>query len=118
YLTHLLTVYSSTILLPVFFFFIIRRPLISTLFPYTTLFRSPGSLMAVIVSSHITKRGPVISGDIVHIVLVQTNPGYGPNPGHPRSEERRVGKGCTCRSSSGPDNREIQSRRRHAQMTG
>jgi hypothetical protein len=42
----------------------------------------PG-LMAVIVSSHITKRGPVISGDVVHIILVQANPGYGPNPGHP-----------------------------------
>jgi hypothetical protein len=40
------------------------------------------SMMAVIVSSHISKRGPVISGDIVHIVMVQTNPGYGPNPGH------------------------------------
>jgi hypothetical protein len=40
------------------------------------------SLMAVIVSSHISKRGPVTSGDIVHIVLVRTNPGYGPNPGH------------------------------------
>ena len=39
--------------------------------------------MAVIVASHIVKRGPVISGDIVHIVLVRTNPGYGPNPGHP-----------------------------------
>jgi hypothetical protein len=38
--------------------------------------------MAVIVSSHITKSGPVISGNIVHIVLVRTNPGYGPNPGH------------------------------------
>jgi hypothetical protein len=44
---------------------------------------APNTLMAVIVSSHITKRGPVISGDIVHIVLVRTNPGYGPNPGHP-----------------------------------
>ena len=41
------------------------------------------SMMAVIVASHITKRGPVISGDIVHIVLVTTNAGYGPNPGHP-----------------------------------
>lgn len=41
------------------------------------------ALMAVIVSNHITKRGPVISGNIVHIVLVRTNPGYGPNPGHP-----------------------------------
>jgi hypothetical protein len=41
------------------------------------------SVMAVIVASHITKRGPVISGDIVHIVLVRTNAGYGPNPGHP-----------------------------------
>jgi len=42
----------------------------------------PG-MMLVIVSSHITKNGAVISGDIVHIVLVKTNPGYGPNPGHP-----------------------------------
>jgi Bacterial Ig-like domain (group 1) len=42
-----------------------------------------GTVMAVIVASHITKKGPVISGDIVHIVLVRTNPGYGPNPGHP-----------------------------------
>jgi hypothetical protein len=42
----------------------------------------PG-MMAVIVTAHVTKRGPVISGDIVHIVLVRTNPGYGPNPGHP-----------------------------------
>ena len=44
--------------------------------------RTVPGMMAVIVSSHITKRGPVISGDIVHIVLVRTNPGYGPNPGH------------------------------------
>jgi hypothetical protein len=38
--------------------------------------------MAVIVGSHIVKKGPVISGDIVHIVLVRTNCGFGP-PGHP-----------------------------------
>ena len=42
-----------------------------------------GTVMAVIVSSHITKNGPVISGDIVHIIMVRTSPGYGPNPGHP-----------------------------------
>jgi hypothetical protein len=41
------------------------------------------AVMAVIVASHIMKRGPVVSGDIVHIILVRTNPGYGPNPGHP-----------------------------------
>ena len=41
------------------------------------------SLMGVIVSSHITKSGSTISGDIVHIVVVQTNPGYQPDPGHP-----------------------------------
>lgn len=44
--------------------------------------RTVPNRMAVIVASHITKKGAVISGDIVHIVLVQTNPGYGPNPGH------------------------------------
>jgi uncharacterized repeat protein (TIGR01451 family) len=40
------------------------------------------ALMAVIVSSSISKSGPTISGDTVHVVLVQTNPGYQPNPGH------------------------------------
>jgi hypothetical protein len=41
------------------------------------------TMMAVIVSSNITKRGSTISGNILHIVLVRTNGGYGPNPGHP-----------------------------------
>jgi hypothetical protein len=40
------------------------------------------ALIAVIVSSSIGKSGPTISGDTVQIVLVQTNPGYQPNPGH------------------------------------
>jgi Bacterial Ig-like domain (group 1) len=44
---------------------------------------APNSLMAVIVSSWVTKRGSVISGNVLHIVLVRVNPGYGPNPGHP-----------------------------------
>lgn len=38
--------------------------------------------MAVIVSSHVGKSGPTISGDILHIVVVKTDPGYGPDPGH------------------------------------
>ncbi|MGQ0761524.1 MAG: thrombospondin type 3 repeat-containing protein [Acidobacteriota bacterium] len=38
--------------------------------------------MAVIVSSSITQNGSVISGDIQRIIVVKTNPGYGPNPGH------------------------------------
>ena len=40
------------------------------------------SLMAVLVSSSIDKSGSTISGNTVHVVLVQTNPGYQPNPGH------------------------------------
>ncbi len=39
--------------------------------------------MAVIVSSAINKNGTVISGDIKKIIVVRTNPGYGPSPGHP-----------------------------------
>ncbi len=45
----------------------------------------PGPLpayMAVIVSSSISKSGSTISGDTRHIVIVKTNPGYAPNPGH------------------------------------
>jgi len=40
------------------------------------------SVMAVIVSSSIDKSGSTISGDTVHMVVVRTNPGYAPNPGH------------------------------------
>jgi uncharacterized repeat protein (TIGR01451 family) len=39
--------------------------------------------MAVIVSSSITKTGSTIHGDTVHMVIVRTNPGYEPDPGHP-----------------------------------
>jgi hypothetical protein len=38
--------------------------------------------MAVIVSSSVSQTGPVISGNVVHMVVVKTNPGYAGNPGH------------------------------------
>ncbi|HEV2035956.1 MAG TPA: hypothetical protein VGU71_17475, partial [Candidatus Dormibacteraeota bacterium] len=38
--------------------------------------------MAVIVTSSADKSGSTISGNTVHIVVVQTNPGYASNPGH------------------------------------
>jgi hypothetical protein len=41
------------------------------------------SYMGVIVSSNVTKSGSTISGDIAKIVVVTTDPGYGPSPGHP-----------------------------------
>jgi hypothetical protein len=44
--------------------------------------KSVSPYMAVIVASHVTKSGPTISGDVVGIVVVKTDPGYGPNPGH------------------------------------
>jgi hypothetical protein len=43
------------------------------------------SYMGVIVSSHVTKSGSTISGDIPEIVVVKTNPGYSNDPGHPGS---------------------------------
>ena len=38
--------------------------------------------MTVIVSSLITKSGPIESGDIPKMVIIHTDPGYEPNPGH------------------------------------
>jgi hypothetical protein len=38
--------------------------------------------MGVAVSSSISKSGSAISGNIISIVVVVTDPGYGPNPGH------------------------------------
>jgi len=40
------------------------------------------ALIGVIVSSSISQSGSTISGNTVHIVIVQTNPGYDANPGH------------------------------------
>lgn len=40
------------------------------------------SYMAVLVSTSVGKQGSTISGDIRHIVVVRTDPGYAPNPGH------------------------------------
>jgi Bacterial Ig-like domain (group 3) len=40
------------------------------------------SFMAVAVSSKVKKSGSAINGNIVHIVIVQTDAGYGPDPGH------------------------------------
>ena len=39
--------------------------------------------MPVVVSSQIAKDAPVISGDTTEVVLVQVDPGYAGNPGHP-----------------------------------
>ena len=41
------------------------------------------SYMGVIVASRISKSGSTISGNSVSIVVVRTDPGYAPNPGHP-----------------------------------
>jgi hypothetical protein len=38
--------------------------------------------MAALVTSHVTKTGAKVSGDISEIVVVQTNPGYQPSVGH------------------------------------
>ena len=40
------------------------------------------ALMGVIVTSSAAKSGSTISGNTVHIVILQTDPGYSPNPGH------------------------------------
>jgi hypothetical protein len=40
------------------------------------------AFMAVIVTSSADKSGSTISGNTVQIVIVQTDPGYAPNPGH------------------------------------
>jgi len=41
------------------------------------------AFMAVLVASSVKKSGPAISGNVTSIVIVKTNPGYQPDPGHP-----------------------------------
>jgi hypothetical protein len=40
------------------------------------------SQIEVIVTSTVAKSGPVISGDVVGVAIVNTDPGYAGNPGH------------------------------------
>lgn len=40
------------------------------------------SYMGVLVSTRVTKSGSEISGDLLSIVVITTDGGYGPNPGH------------------------------------
>jgi hypothetical protein len=40
------------------------------------------AFIAVIVASHAEKAGATISGDTTKVVVVRTNPGYAPDPGH------------------------------------
>ncbi len=40
------------------------------------------AFMGVVVTDSVNKSGATISGDSIHIVVVQTNAGYAPNPGH------------------------------------
>jgi hypothetical protein len=42
-----------------------------------------GDQIEVVVSTQVTKSGPVISGDTSKVVLVNVNPGYAGDPGHP-----------------------------------
>src|SRR5437764_14720374 len=64
----------------------IRRPPRSTLFPYTTLFRSPGGLLAASHGTH----GPHLPDRVLRGHFAR------------RSEERRVGKECRSRWSADP----------------
>jgi hypothetical protein len=52
----------------------------------------PG-LIEAIAASHVVKSGPTISGDVTAVVLIATEPGYGPDPGHAGSGTV-VGVGC------------------------
>src|SRR5258705_3867538 len=56
-------IFTQLNLISFFFFLMIRRPPRSTLFPYTTLFRSKSFRFS---SKHCLDRGPHVSGDFEH----------------------------------------------------
>src|SRR5436305_3652797 len=75
----------------IFFFLLIQRPLISTLFPYTTLFRSidPG-LVHLANSAAIVSR-PETWADMVRpgAILFGYHPGYDPAEKREEAEDRK-----------------------------
>src|SRR2546422_5459343 len=71
-------------LLPRFFFLMIRRPPRSTLFPYTTLFRSRSTYPALRIENRPAKRAAIWAGKITSIAISGSQRGSGKDP---RSEE-------------------------------
>src|SRR5256885_15953683 len=100
-------------LVMVFFFLMIRRPPRSTLFPYTTLFRSPLGLVErrlerarVDLGEQLSRLHelPFVKGHLEERPVDPAVDGRGVERAHgaeriDRSEERRVGKECRSRWS-------------------
>lgn len=63
-------------------------------------------VIEAIVSTKITKSGRVISGDLAGVVLIATEPGYGPNPGH-------AGTGTVIGEKCGPGVKEEEEEEEH-----
>lgn len=62
---------------------------------------SVDGVIPVVVASEITKSGEVISGNTTEVVLVQTDPGYQGDPGHPGTGTV-IGVLCGGAGGSGP----------------
>src|SRR5256886_17614057 len=94
-----------------FFFLMIRRPPRSTLFPYTTLFRSIQQVQAGLMAIYVS--GWQVAADANHALEMYPDQSLYPSDSVPallrrinnalkradRSEERRVGKECRSRWS-------------------
>src|ERR1019366_1451214 len=59
-----------------FFFLMIRRPPRSTLFPYTTLFRSPKGICGPVIEENGQKRIMIYSDFEQNVLLNRTEPSY------------------------------------------
>src|SRR6266511_268986 len=82
-----------------FFFLMIRRPPRSTLFPYTTLFRSPGGWPRATGTGCRSPPGPPWPWQ-----RCCCSPRVRPaRPTWSSSEERRVGQGCRSPAAAPPD---------------
>src|SRR5438034_9610678 len=84
-----------------FFFLLIRRPPRSTLFPYTTLFRSTLVTGATGFIGGYVVRHLVADGVPTRVLLRRPELLPSEVRGQVRSEERRVGKECRCRWARG-----------------
>ena len=61
---------------------VVRAGTLRTAHPGRLSLRTGASTMAVVVTDRVTQTGSQLSGQVKKIVLVTTDPGYGPSPGH------------------------------------
>src|SRR2546427_1611220 len=80
-----------------FFFLMIRRPPRSTLFPYTTLFRSPGELEPLVLAAPPMTGAEYLTAEILHTLWQEMDAAFAIERSEEHTSELQSQSNLVCR---------------------